>query len=34
LHNGQILAQGTRDEIKANSSVRDVYLGRAFSLEG
>jgi len=29
LHNGQILAQGTRDEIKANSSVRDVYLGRA-----
>ena len=31
LHNGQILAQGTRDEIKANSSVRDVYLGTALS---
>jgi ABC-type branched-subunit amino acid transport system ATPase component/ABC-type branched-subunit amino acid transport system permease subunit len=34
LHNGQILAQGTRDEIRANSTVRDVYLGRAFSVEG
>jgi ABC-type branched-subunit amino acid transport system ATPase component/ABC-type branched-subunit amino acid transport system permease subunit len=31
LHNGQVLAQGTREEIKANSSVRDVYLGTAFS---
>ena len=30
LHNGQVLAQGTRDEIKANSTVRDVYLGTAF----
>ncbi len=31
LHNGQMLARGTRDEIKANSAVRDVYLGRAYS---
>ena len=31
LHNGQVLAHGSRDEIRANSSVRDVYLGRALS---
>ena len=31
LHNGQILAHGTRDEIRRNSSVRDVYLGTALS---
>ena len=31
LHNGQVLAQGSREEIKANTSVRDVYLGTVFS---
>lgn len=31
MHNGQVLAQGTTDEIKANTSVRDVYLGTAFA---
>jgi len=31
LHNGQVLAQGSGEEIKANSSVRDVYLGTVFS---
>jgi branched-chain amino acid transport system ATP-binding protein len=34
LHNGQVLAHGTRDEIKANSTVRDVYLGRTLAVEG
>jgi branched-chain amino acid transport system ATP-binding protein len=34
LHNGQVLAQGSRDEIKANSTVRDVYLGRTLAVEG
>ena len=34
LHNGQLLARGSRDEIKANSTVRDVYLGHALALEG
>jgi branched-chain amino acid transport system ATP-binding protein len=27
LHNGRLLARGTREDIKANSAVRDVYLG-------
>jgi branched-chain amino acid transport system ATP-binding protein len=31
LHNGELLAQGTREEIKGNSVVRDVYLGTAFA---
>jgi branched-chain amino acid transport system ATP-binding protein len=31
LHNGELLAQGTREEIKANTLVRDVYLGTAFA---
>jgi branched-chain amino acid transport system ATP-binding protein len=30
LHNGQMLAQGSNDEIKANTTVRDVYLGKTF----
>jgi branched-chain amino acid transport system ATP-binding protein len=31
LHNGRLLARGTRDEIRANRDVRDVYLGRAYA---
>jgi branched-chain amino acid transport system ATP-binding protein len=31
LHNGQLLARGTREEIRANSTVRDVYLGHAYA---
>ena len=27
LHNGEILARGTKEEIQANSAVREVYLG-------
>ena len=26
LHHGELLAEGTRDEIKANAEVRRVYL--------
>jgi urea transport system ATP-binding protein len=28
LHEGRVLAEGTLDEVKANSDVVDVYLGR------
>ena len=28
LHNGEILAEGTFDEIEQNEIVRNVYLGR------
>jgi ABC-type branched-subunit amino acid transport system ATPase component/ABC-type branched-subunit amino acid transport system permease subunit len=31
LHNGELLAQGSREEIKANTLVQDVYLGTAFT---
>jgi branched-chain amino acid transport system ATP-binding protein len=29
LHNGAAVADGTPDEIKANQTVQDIYLGRA-----
>jgi urea transport system ATP-binding protein len=28
LHNGEILAEGTFDEIEQNEAVKNVYLGR------
>jgi len=28
LHHGRVIAEGTRDEIKANEKVREIYLGR------
>ena len=28
LSNGQILTRGTKEEIQANSAVRQIYLGR------
>ena len=27
LHNGRVVADGTRDEVKANPLVREIYLG-------
>jgi branched-chain amino acid transport system ATP-binding protein len=27
LHQGQVLAEGTPDEIRANTSVQQTYLG-------
>jgi len=27
LHNGQVIAEGTKEEIKSNPKVREVYLG-------
>lgn len=32
LNNGELMARGTPDEVLANRSVRDVYLGEGFSL--
>ncbi len=32
LHEGQVLMEGTADEIVASSAVRRVYLGEGFSL--
>jgi branched-chain amino acid transport system ATP-binding protein len=31
LHNGRLLARGSREEIRASSTVRDVYLGHAYA---
>ena len=32
LNNGELMAAGTPDEVLANKSVREVYLGEGFSL--
>ena len=32
LNDGQVLAEGEPNEILANAEVRDVYLGKEFSL--
>ena len=32
IHDGQLLTEGTPDEIIANEDVRRVYLGDEFSL--
>ncbi len=32
LNNGRMLAEGTTEEILSNETVRDVYLGRDFSM--
>lgn len=32
LHDGQVLMSGTKEEIVANQTVRDVYLGENFSI--
>ena len=29
LHNGSVVADGSRDEVKANPLVREIYLGGA-----
>ncbi|MDY6470096.1 MAG: lipopolysaccharide ABC transporter ATP-binding protein, partial [Succinivibrio dextrinosolvens] len=29
---GQIIAQGTADEVLSNTKVKDVYLGKDFSM--
>jgi branched-chain amino acid transport system ATP-binding protein len=29
LHNGAVVADGSRDDVKANSLVREIYLGSA-----
>jgi branched-chain amino acid transport system ATP-binding protein len=30
LHNGQMLARGTKEQVQANNAVRDVYFGHAY----
>jgi lipopolysaccharide export system ATP-binding protein len=32
LNNGELMAEGTPDEVLANKNVREVYLGEGFSL--
>ena len=29
LHQGQVILEGTPDEVRANAQVRDVYFGHA-----
>jgi branched-chain amino acid transport system ATP-binding protein len=31
MHLGEILAEGTADEVRANEAVREVYFGRAYA---
>ncbi len=31
MHLGEILAEGSADEIRANKSVREVYFGKAYA---
>jgi branched-chain amino acid transport system ATP-binding protein len=29
MHDGRVIVEGTPDEIRANETVHDLYLGRA-----
>ena len=30
MHDGQVIVEGTPDEIRANQTVHDLYLGRGY----
>ena len=30
MHDGRVIVEGTPDEIRANETVHDLYLGRGF----
>jgi branched-chain amino acid transport system ATP-binding protein len=34
MHDGQVIVEGTPDEIRANQTVHDLYLGRAHQADG
>jgi ABC-type branched-subunit amino acid transport system ATPase component len=34
LHGGAVLAEGTPEEIRRNTDVREAYLGSDFDLDG
>ena len=34
MHNGRVIVEGTPDEIRGNTLVHDLYLGRHHQLDG
>ncbi len=34
MHDGRVIVEGTPDEIRANQTVHDLYLGRGYQVDG
>jgi len=34
MHDGRVIVEGTPDEIRANQTVHDLYLGRGYQSDG
>jgi branched-chain amino acid transport system ATP-binding protein len=34
MHDGSVIVEGTPDEIRANQTVHDLYLGRGYQVDG
>ena len=33
MHDGHVIVEGTPDEIRANQTVHDLYLGRGYTAD-